>query len=605
MIVVADIDPNQPKKITLTDVPFSMKDVCNKVPGLRWDKSVRGNTWRMPLGWANYLSLFSTFESSLRLGPALMEWVEYETTYRISPALYWREQEDAPGLESLYPFQRVGVQFLKTAGQALCADDMGLGKTRQAIATLMAHYQDGKDPFPCLVVAPNSTKIGWKREFEAVWPGLTVTVVSGTATQRRKQLSTGAHVVILNWEAVKGHSRLAPYGSVALRRCRECGGNTDKVTPASCHTHIKELNTINFKSVICDEIHKMKDGASQQSRAVKYASGDADIRIGLSGTPIANSPVDLWSILNWISPGEYPSKTQFIDRMVDESKDIHGYTTYLGIRPSMKQEFFQGLDPRMIRRTKEQVLPWLPKVTFERRDLEMKPNQKKAYIQMRDTMIAELENSDNLVVTNPMVKIGRLLQFASSYAEAEVTMVLDEKTGELKPHTEVTLIEPSNKIDAFLGDLPDFGDSQLVVFAPSRQLINLLSARMEKEDMPHGLVTGAIPEDERQQFMDRFQDGKLQWILCTTGAGGTGLTLTAADTAVYLQRPWSMIESNQADDRIYRIGSERHDKITIVDYVSTGTVDEAVIEKLLKKENMSQEILRDKKNFVDFVKGNL
>lgn len=597
-MITAEITETHPKHISLLNVPFNMKETCNKVPGLHWDKKAQNNTWRISLGWASYLALKSVFSTSIENGPVLETWLDHEQTTRISPALWWKTQEDAPGLEGLYPFQRVGVQFMKTAKRALCCDDMGLGKTRESIATLMAHYSEGTNPFPCLVVAPNSTKRGWRNEFEAVWPGLVVTVVEGTVTQRRKQLAIPSHVYIMNWESLRSHSRLAPFGSVSLKKCIEHGGHDEKVTPAKCHVHEAELNKIDFNAVIADECHRMKDGASQQTRALKAATGDADIRIALTGTPVANSLVDLWSILNWLSPEEYPSKSRYIDRFVEISRDIWGYETPIGFQRGMKEEFFAAFDPRMIRRTKEEVLPQLPPLVHERREVEMSPKQKKAYEQMRDLMISELdEDSDTLVVTNPMVKVGRLLQFASSYAEAEVTYEVDEATGELKPVTKVTLINPSNKVDAFMQDIPDFGVRQVVVFAASRQLIELLSERMQKADIKHGLITGKIDADERQQYIDDFQKGKFQFMLVTTGAGGTGITLTAANVAAFLQRPWSNVDSHQSEARVYRIGSEIHDKITIIDYVSKGTADETVIDALDKKDDMLQQILRDKNAF--------
>jgi SNF2 family DNA or RNA helicase len=185
------------------------------------------------------------------------------------------------------------------------------------------------------------------------------------------------------------------------------------------------------------------------------------------------------------------------------------------------------------------------------------------------------------------------LQFASSYAETEVENVIDPETGEMKQKVNVFLKAPSNKVDAFMEDLPDFGESQVVVFAASRQLIELLSDKMTKKNIDHGLITGAIPLDEREHYMNTFQDGDLKYILCTTGAGGTGITLTAADTAVYLQRPWSMIESEQSEARVRRIGSEKHESITIIDYVSSGTIDETVIQAIETKSNRLQEILQD------------
>jgi SNF2 family DNA or RNA helicase len=567
MRVTADIDPDFPEKITLPNVPFQLKELCNTVPGLLYDKKLNNGTWRMPLSWTGCLALRGTFKQNLDVGPALSEWAANEKATRIDPCMALRDALDADGMEGLYPFQKAGVAFMKNAKRALCCDDMGTGKTRQAIATLLAHYMDGTDPFPALVICPNSMKHTWKREIEAVWPGIVATVVDGSITKRRKQLAEPAHVKIMNWEAVRHHSRLQKYGSVALKKCVECGGMDSKIKESACHVHEKELNRMDFKAVIVDEAHRMVDGKSQQTRAIKAATGDADIRIALTGTPIANSPDELWSILNWLSPEEWPSKSRYIDRLINVSFDMWGVRSYTGIKPEMREEFFAAVNPRMRRMPKELVLKDLPPLVYERRDIPME--------------------------TSTLTRALRMLQFASSYAETEVENVIDPETGEMKQKVNVFLKAPSNKVDAFMEDLPDFGESQVVVFAASRQLIELLSDKMTKKNIDHGLITGAIPLDEREHYMNTFQDGDLKYILCTTGAGGTGITLTAADTAVYLQRPWSMIESEQSEARVRRIGSEKHESITIIDYVSSGTIDETVIQAIETKSNRLQEILQD------------
>ena len=203
-MITADIDPEFPDEITLYNVPPNYKDVCNTVPGLNWKK--RQQNWRSPLGWANCLALRGVFGDFLEIGENLNAWASRELESRINPA---NEVRDVVSVDpnvlpfdstNLYPHQRAGVEFLRKAKQALLADDMGLGKSRTAFATILAHYLDGNDPFPVLIVCPNSTKRGWAKEVEQVWPGLEVTVVSGTATQRRKQLTTPAHVLIMNWE---------------------------------------------------------------------------------------------------------------------------------------------------------------------------------------------------------------------------------------------------------------------------------------------------------------------------------------------------------------------------------------------------------------------
>lgn len=604
--IFAELDENDTSIIRLHDVDYMLKDLCNTVPGLKYDRKSLNGTWSISTGWANCLALRGTFKDNLDIGPRLNQWVLDERATRIEPAMALRQALDAPGADSLYPFQRAGVAFLKTAKRALLADAPGTGKTRQSMSAILELYKEGIDPFPLLVICPNSTKVQWAREIEVVWPGLDVQVVSGTTTQRRKQLERPAHVYIINWEALRGHSNLVPYGNVAFVKCIACGGDNEKVSESKCQVHEKELNRIPFKSVIADEAHRMKSGKSQVTRAAKAATGDAEIRFALTGTPISNTIEDLWSILNWISPKEWPVKSKFIDRTVESTFDMYGNKQYWGVKSHMKEEFEKTFHPIMRRMSKEVVLPFLPPVVRERRDVDMAPKQKKAYIQMRDQMLADLDDGGVHAVTSPMTVSQRLTQFASSYGTMSVEDYVDKDSGELKTKTSITLDAPSNKIDAFMDDIEDFGDDQVVVFSASKQLINLLSAKMDKHGYKHGLITGDIVDDfERQEYIDRFQEGKLQFILVTTAAGGTGLTLTAANTAVFLSRPWSMIESEQAEGRVLRIGSEIHDSVTYVDYVSTGTVDEHVMDVLDGKLGRLEDILQDKDLLRKYIAGEL
>ena len=326
------------------------------------------------------------------------------------------------------------------------------------------------------------------------------------------------------------------------------------------------------------------------------ATGDADIRFALTGTPIANDVLDLWSILHWLAPEEWPSKTRWIDRMVDTMLNAFGGMMVLGVKPHMQGEFDATLNPRMRRMLKSVVLPWLPEMMFERRDIEMSTKQAKAYKQMRDLMIAELEGGDIVTAPSPLTQTTRLLQFASSYAEMDV----DEATGESKAR----LTEPSCKVDALMDDIKsgDFGNDSVAVCAVSRQLIELLSAALTKEKIQHGLITGAQTEDERQQAVDDFQSGKIKWILFTAQAGGVGITLTAARRLIMLQRPWSLVDHKQALDRVHRIGSEIHDSIIVTNYVTEGTVEERVLQVLETKADNFEAIVRDKAQLLALLK---
>ena len=584
MAVSVDIDGGG--EHILINAEWRLKELCKSLPGASW--SPKEQVWRVPLSWTTCLALRSTFRDDLVIGPLLAEWAANEVATRINPSNAFRELETFEGDEILFPHQRAGVEFLATAKRALLADEPGLGKTAQAIRALKMLHERGEEVFPVLIVCPNTLKKNWAREFTKWWPEVPTQVIKGSAVQRKRQFEDPSQVFIINWESLRTHSRLAPYGSVALTRCRACGGQDEKISETRCEVHLRELNNIDFKSVIADEIHRSKDPKSKQSRALWSASGDSKIRFALTGTPIANNVVDLWSILHWISPKDWPSKTKWIDRMVDTMLNAFGGMMVIGVKPAMQDEFYKSVNPVMRRMLKKVVLPWLPPVMNERRDVEMSTKQKKAYEQMRDLMIAELDSEDTLTAPSVLTQTIRLLQFASSYA----TLDTNESTGEIR----AVLSSPSCKVEALMDDIDngDFGDDSVAVCAVSKQLINLLSAELTKKKILHGLITGDQDEDERQKAIDDFQSGAIKWILFTAQAGGVGITLTAARRLIMLQRPWSLVDHKQVLDRVHRIGSEVHDSIVITDYVTEGSIEERVIQVLETKADNFEQIVRDK-----------
>ncbi len=567
------------------DTEWRYKELCKSIPGASWN--AKDQAWKLPVSWVSCLALRSVFKDDLIIGPRLSEWATNELNTRVAPANALRDLDTYEGDEDLFPHQRAGVAFLSTARRALLADEPGLGKTAQTIRAIKK-LSETEEVFPALIVCPNTLKKNWEREFGMWWPDARVQVIKGSAGQRRKQFETDADIYVINWESLRGHSKLASYGSIALARCIDCGGHDESVTQNRCEVHKRELNEFDFKAVVADEIHRSKDPKSKQTRALWAATGNADIRFALTGTPIANNVLDLWSILHWLSPNEWPSKTRWIDRMIDTMLNAFGGMMVIGVKPHMNDEFYATINPRMRRMLKARVLPWLPPVLKERRDVEMSTKQKKAYKQMLEVMIAELEDGGAVVAPSALTQTTRLLQFASSYAEISI----DEISGEMR----TVLTEPSCKVDALMDDIKngDFGDDSVAVCAVSRQLIELLSRALTDAKIPHGLITGAQDEDERQKAVDDFQSGKIKWILFTAQAGGVGITLTAARRLVMLQRPWSLVDYKQALDRVHRIGSEIHDSIVIMDYVTEGTIEERVIDVLDTKADNFENIVKDK-----------
>lgn len=641
MTLFAEIDDLNPSKIKVTDFEWKDTELLKDLPSSHWDK--RRLVWTYNVSWQMCLALKAEFGDQLQVGPNLAQWTKDLYNNTILPAYTLRDKVEGEGYERLFPHQRGDVLFLSTAERAILANGLGSGKSQSAFSTMRYLWEvKGINPFPILITCPNSTKFAWKREIEDVWPGLRVTVIDGTAVARKKAFEEatkqefcpihrpepvdevpdtvvkpkskakgkakpdpvcgcGSHVVIINWESIRQHSRLQPYGSIALKKCSEHGGLDPKITTNACEMHIKELNKIDFVSVIGDEAHRIKEPSSKVSRSFKAASGDARFKIALTGTPIASAPDDLYSIMNWLIPEAYPSKSKYLERFCQTHFDAWGTVIVSGIKRNMEQEFFAGIDPFLRRMPKELILPFLPPVLRARRDVEMGTKQKKAYEQMKKQMIAELD-TEILTTTSSLTKAMRMLQFASAYAEVEYKMVPKEpRSTELVNKAFVTLSDPSCKLDAFMDDLEDYGDQSVVVFAVSSQLINLLSARLDKAKIPHGLITGAQDAVERQIHMDRFQGGETKLILCTIAAGGTGITLTAGSTAVFLQRSWSMIDNTQAEGRVHRIGSQIHKSIQIVDYVTAGTSEELIFKAVEEKGRQLEFILRDKQLMLKYL----
>lgn len=482
----------------------------------------------------------------------------------------------APGPQPrLYPYQRTGAAFLVTARQALLADEMGVGKTPETIRALQLLDAVGEAVFPAIVVCPASVKRVWEREFEKWWPAARVVVPRSGTVNARQAIEQGADVTVLNYEALLGVSRLAPFGDTRLEGCTNCDP-LSKRSPARCEREKKPANEVAWRTVIADEAHRAKDPSAKSTRAL-WALGDAaEFRFALTGSPIANSPEDLWAVMRFVAPAEYARKTAFVERYVEMLPNVwSGYGTAVGFKAETRAEFDKFFLPRFLRRPKAAVLPDLPPKTYMVRDVELSGKQRTAYDEMKRALVARIDDG-TIFAANPLMELLRLRQFAAAYGEA------DGENGML-------LSEPSSKLDALEAVLAELGDRQAVVFAESRQLIDLAYTRLEGRA---ARITGAIPEQDRAINLEGFQQGQVPVLLCTIGAGGVGLDMTAADTCIFLQRSFNAVLNAQAEDRIHRHG-QTSDNVTVVDLVTRGTVEEHVFDALAEKAAKLEDLVRD------------
>jgi SNF2 family DNA or RNA helicase len=617
--IVAEIGdvPNKGERIILHDTLWNDKPLCQSIPGKYW--SVKLAKWSYPVSWPAYAVIWDTFGDRLKLGDKLSAWT-WGRKAKIDQVLALRDlMEPAQPYfpindhdEKLYPFQIPGSDFLVMAREALLGDEMGSGKTFQTIAAMrradMILEEFGGGAYPALIVCPNTLKRNWEREIRQWLPEANPFVIHGSADKRRKQIAEAAEspnaIIIMNIESMRLHSRLVQFGSTRLKRCVECdkeAGDPD-LKVSSCEKHEKELNTIPFKLCVIDEAHRVKAADAAQSRAVKavFHGPTVNYRWALTGTPIANHPGDLWSILNTIAPDNWPAKSAFIDRYAMTEFNAFGGMTIRGLKPEHREEFHALLAPHFRRMLKSQVLKSLPDKVFIRHDVEMSPKQAKAYKDIEKDLLTILDDGTVLVANGNLPGALRMLQFASAYCEVD-----QGETPEDPTTWKVTLTDTpkSSKIDEMMSIIEDtvtedergrIKRKPVVVAAEHRQLIDLASARLIEAGIPFGRVTGAESPDEREANVRAFQAGKLDVMLFTYAAGGVGINLTRADTMIRLQRSWSMIANNQGVDRVHRIGSEVHESITIIDLVTAGTIEETQIQRLYEKAERMEEIVRDR-----------
>lgn len=431
----------------------------------------------------------------------------------------------------LYPFQQYVVDRFKEIRSVLIGDEMGIGKTIEAIALDLERRKAYAGELKTLIVTPLAVTLSWERHYNKWAPHLTTIRINN---RRRslflESLEIGEHdVYICHWDAL----RLMP-----------------------------ELTDHQWFHVIGDEIHKIQNHKTAVSKSLKAIPGT--FKTGLSGTPAYDKPDDLWSVLNWLYPSFWTSYWNYFNRYV-LWVDYNGYKQVIGV--ANQEELQNQMRGFYIRRKKDEVIHDLPEKTFTQIFVDLTPKQRRAYNQMRDSMLSWIgENEDKPLNASAVVsQLIRLQQFASAHA----TINDDNK---------MILSDPSSKIDAAI-ELLYSTNKQIVFFSQFTQVINLFCDRLKKNKITFGKYTGETSNKEREKTVQDFIDGKIRVFAGNVGAGGTGLDgLQVADTIVFFDRPWSQSVFQQAVGRLDRIGQKNN--IQIIDLIAAGTIERKRMEKI-------------------------
>ncbi|GLW32256.1 DEAD/DEAH box helicase [Actinoplanes regularis] len=531
----------------------------------------------LPLTWAAVVQLSHLFGAAWRPGPRLTEWLIAETVLR-APSEGGLSVELPEGLTPR-PYQVQGARMIGALGRGLLFDEPGTGKTITTILGLLERAARGHEVTPVCVIAPMSVVDPWVEAVQTWAPQWRVNAWRGSPEQRRRLADrppgTQAHVVVTSYDtATRDSAKAGPLARIAPR------------------------------SVVVDECHLIKTPSAARSVAARRLAKRAANFVALSGTPITHHPGDLWPTLEALAPLAWPSGERWKARYCTTIPGDYS-AKVIGLNQYTEAEMRTTLLGQHRRVAKADVLTQLPPKVYSTRQVDLPPAYRRAYDQMEQDMIAQLPDGEELAVMSVLAQLTRLQQLASAPADITVTTDVVEEDGLSveRQHVEVTLKAPSWKVDALLEVLAERPGEPVVTFAPSRQLMVLAGEQATKAGLQVGFIMGGQSAKDRTATKDAFQAGKLDLLCVTTGAGGVGLTLTAARTVVFLQRPWSLVEATQAEDRCHRIGSEIHDSIEVIDVVATQTIDTRIRAVLHEKAGQLANLLQDKRIVAQLLGG--
>ena len=445
----------------------------------------------------------------------------------------------APGLHAtLRPYQQAGLAWLATMttlGLGAClADDMGLGKTIQLIAL---HLHRRGTAGPTLVLCPTSLLGNWEREIARFAPDVPV----------RRFHGGGRHLDDLAPDEVV----LATYG--VLRRDRET------------------LSEVDWGLVAADEAQHVKNPLSATAKELRKIPAQA--RVALTGTPVENRLTELWSIVDWTTPGLLGPLDRFrrtVARPIERDRD-----------KAATERLAATVRPFLLRRRKTDpdIAPELPRKTETDRFVPLTAEQTTLYEAVVRENLAEIQASQGIQ------RRGQVLQLLT-----ELKQICNHPAQFLKePHGALT--GRSGKLAAFeelLDVILDEGDSVLV-FSQYVQLCKLLERRLTERGLPVQLLSGASSPAQRQDMVDRFQAGEVPVFLLSLKAGGVGLNLTKATHVIHYDRWWNPAVEDQATDRAYRIGQDR--PVQVHRLIAEGTLEERIAVVLEKKRGLAESVV--------------
>lgn len=464
-------------------------------------------------------------------------------------------------LKTLRDYQLTGVKWLytlaKTGFGGILADEMGLGKTIQVIYYIKQMLKDNENN-KFLIVVPTSLAYNWDHEFDSFGSNIKRKICVGNKDKRTKMLSdlNDTNVIITTYGLLREDEEL--------------------------------YNNLNFNTMVIDEAQNIKNNMAGITKVVKKIN--AETKFALTGTPLENSILELWSIFDFIMPGYLASLTKFQGKY--KIKDFDEDSEIL-IKGLSKQ-----INPFILRRKKQDVVKELPDKLINDIYIELKDEQKKLYVAELERVNEEMEK---IIETEGMNKARFLiLQLLTKLRQIciDPSIVYDNyKDG-------------SNKLEQLESIVNEYikNNHKILIFSSFKTALNIVKEKLNKAKIKTYMIDGSVPAKDRIEMVDNFNNNDdVKVFLIMLKSGGTGLNLATADVVIHLDLWWNPQAENQATDRAHRIGQKN--TVEVIHLITKGTIEEKILELQNKKRILSDKLIdgeiRDKNILSELTKEDI
>ena len=430
---------------------------------------------------------------------------------------------------TLRDYQLTGFKWFKTLSHyefgGILADEMGLGKTIQTIAFLLSEKNKKS-----IIVTPTSLIYNWRSEFEKFAPTMRIKVVHGNKEDREFTKDEIKNVDVL----------ITTYGTL--------------------RNDYNLYDDITFDFCIIDEGQNIKNPLSQSSEVVKGLK--AKVKFALTGTPIENNLMELWSLFDYILPGYLYSKRKFQDKFIKVEKGL--------------EELKKLIRPFILRRLKNDVMSELPDKIEKRFLIEMTEEQKKVYKAYVDDVKIKMKEkdftTDKITIFSYLTKLRQLT--------LDPSILIEGYTG------------GSGKIDVTVELIQDFikEKHKILLFSQFTSVLDSIKKVLESEGIEYFYLDGSTKASERVQLVNEFNESdKVKIFLISLKAGGTGLNLTSADIVIHFDPWWNPAIEDQATDRAHRFGQKN--VVEVIKLIAKGSIEEKIIKLQESKKEIINEIM--------------